>query len=79
MRTHQQIIADADGPTAMARKIGLQNAGSVYQWKRNDSIPAGYWAAIADAHIATLKELAEAADARRDHSKHPKPHAGPSA
>lgn len=56
----------------MARKLGLQNAGSVQQWKRNNSIPAAYWAAVADAGIAKLEELAKAADARRDASRRQK-------
>jgi len=64
MRSHQQIIEDANGSSAVARRIGAE-PGTVKQWKRLDSIPAPYWAALAGEKIATLEELAEAAAARR--------------
>jgi len=64
MRSHQQIIADAGGPSALARQLDIE-PGTVKQWKRLSSIPAPYWAAISDADIATLNELAEAAANRR--------------
>lgn len=53
------------GPTEMARKIGFDDPNTVHAWKRTESIPAPYWKAIADAGVATLEELAEAAAARR--------------
>jgi hypothetical protein len=64
MRTHQQIIAAANGPTALARQIGLEDAGPVHQWVRNNSIPAHYWTDVVEAGAATLEELAAAAKAR---------------
>lgn len=67
MRSHKQIIADADGPTAMARRLGMEDAGPVHQWVRNNSIPAPYWADVAEANIATLEELAHDAKGRRRH------------
>lgn len=64
MRTHQQIIEAASGPSALARALGI-DAGTAKQWRRGDSIPAPYWAAIAAAGIATLEELAEAASMKQ--------------
>ncbi|MDP1598988.1 hypothetical protein [Phenylobacterium sp.] len=65
MRSHQQIITDANGPSAVARIVGAE-AGTAKQWRRNDSIPAAYWAAMADAGLATLEELAVAAASKRE-------------
>ncbi len=65
MRTHLQIIKDAGGPSAIGRIVGAE-ANTAKQWKRNDSIPAPYWAALADAKVATLDELAKAAATRRE-------------
>ena len=62
--THSGIIERADGPAALARAIG-QDPNTVKAWKRNDSIPAPHWQAIADKGVATLQELAEAAAAKR--------------
>ena len=64
MRTHQQIIDDSQGPSALARVVGAE-PNTAKQWKRNDSIPAPYWDAIAKAGLATLEELAAAAASRR--------------
>lgn len=64
MRTHRQIIDDAKGPSAIARAIGAE-PNTAKQWRRNGSIPAPYWAALALAELATLEELADAASARR--------------
>jgi hypothetical protein len=60
MRTHEQIIAAANGPSALARIVGV-DAGTAKKWRKGDSIPAPYWEAIAEAKIATLEELAAAA------------------
>lgn len=66
MRTHSQIIDEAGGPSALARTPGVEvDPGTTKQWKRGDSIPAPYWAAIADAKLATLEELAEAASSKK--------------
>lgn len=65
MRSHQQVIDDAKGPSALAHTLGVE-PGTVKQWKRNNSIPAPYWQAISEADIATLDELAAAAATRRE-------------
>lgn len=64
MRSFQEIIKDAGGPTKLAQRISapLENAKA---WKRNNSIPAPYWQAIEEAQVATLQELAAAAAAKR--------------
>ena len=59
MRTHDQIIVEAGGPTFVARQVGAR-PGTVKQWRRAGSIPAPYWQAIAQLNLATLDELAEA-------------------
>ncbi|MGX1801022.1 carph-isopro domain-containing protein, partial [Brevundimonas naejangsanensis] len=59
MRSHDQIIIDAGGPSAVARKVGA-NPGTVKQWRRVGSIPAPYWQAFAQLNFATLDELAVA-------------------
>lgn len=59
MRTHDQIIVEAGGPTVVARQVGAR-PGTVKQWRRAGSIPAPYWQAIAQLNLATLDELAEA-------------------
>lgn len=64
MRTHRDIIEGAGGPSAIAKATGAE-PGTAKQWKRLDSIPAAYWAAIDASGIATLRELAEAAANRR--------------
>lgn len=64
MRTHQQIIDDAKGLSALARSVGAA-PNTAKQWRRNDSIPATYWAAIASNGFASLEELADAAEAKR--------------
>lgn len=63
MRTHQQIIDDADGPTAVSKFVDA-SPGTVKQWRRLDSIPGRYWDDLAEAKVATLKELAAAAKAK---------------
>lgn len=60
MRTHEQIIVDADGPAKVGHAIGVE-PGTVKQWKRLNSIPAPHWRAVVDAGLATLEELADAA------------------
>lgn len=58
-------IFERTGATEMARRIGFTDANTVHAWKRTDSIPAAYWKALAEAGIASLDELAEAAANRR--------------
>lgn len=59
MRTHDQIIVDAGGPTVVARQVGAR-PGTVKQWRRAGSIPAPYWQALALLKLASLDELAGA-------------------
>jgi len=63
MRTHLQIIQDAGGYQAVAQKVDLPKS-QVRFWERRGAIPDRYWKAVADAGLATLEELAEAAAAR---------------
>lgn len=74
MRTHEQIITDANGPSALARIVGV-DAGTAKKWRQGDSIPAPYWEAIAEAKIATLDELAAAA-ATKQRAQSVEPKAG---
>ena len=64
MATFLDIFARV-GATEMARRIGFDDPNTVHAWKRTGSIPSPHWKALADAGIATLEELAEAAAARR--------------
>jgi len=59
MRSHDQIITDAGGPSALSRRV-TATAGAIKQWRRSGSIPAPYWQGLADAGLATLEELAAA-------------------
>lgn len=72
MRTHAQIIIDADGPHAVARLIGphveaeavtLQKR--VRAWAVTGSIPGEYWALIERLGLATVAELAADAASRK--------------
>jgi len=64
MVTHIDIIERAGGPSALGRIVGA-SANTAKAWKRTGSIPAPFWAAIAEADIASLDELAGAVDRRR--------------
>lgn len=63
LRSHRDVIALAGGPSRLARMLKCP-AGRAQQWKRLDSIPPRYWAAIVLRGHASLEELAGAA-ARR--------------
>lgn len=69
MRTHNDIIDEAGGPTKFAALISAEGAlvepNLVFAWKRESSIPAAYWPRIVRANCATLDELAHAAEARK--------------
>jgi hypothetical protein len=54
----------ADRPRSAPRWTPV-DGNTVKGWKRNDSIPGPYWQAFADARIATLEELAAAAEEKR--------------
>ncbi|WP_404415466.1 carph-isopro domain-containing protein [Brevundimonas vesicularis] len=64
MRTFTKIIDDAGGPTILARAIG-DEPNTAHAWRRGESIPATRWNALARAGLATLQELANAAEAKR--------------
>lgn len=65
MRTHAQIVHDATVP-ALRRALADRGLAvpdpTVRSWTRrpdeHGSIPATYWAALAEAKITTLEELA---------------------
>lgn len=65
MRTHAEIIKDA-GTDALVERAGLPvSVHTVRSWRQRGGIPGEYWKAISDAGLATLNELAAAADVRR--------------
>ena len=72
MRSHTDIINDAGGVAAFARKIGAPY-NRVRQWPTADSIPAPYWKATVEQSLATFDELAIAADRRRPESANDAP------
>ena len=64
MRTHVEIIKAA-GTDAIVERAGLSvSVHTVRSWRQRGSIPGEYWKAISDAGLATLTELAAAADVR---------------
>lgn len=67
MRDHATIVRDY-GAQALARLLnaaGFVVHGSTPQrWADRSSIPGEYWAIISDRGLATLEELAAAADRR---------------
>jgi hypothetical protein len=72
MRTHQEVISEAGGAHVLAQLIAENVSGEVellrkrvWAWVRSDSIPGEYWALLADKGVATVNELAEAAEAKK--------------
>jgi hypothetical protein len=67
MRSHSSIIKDAGGPTVLHRTLGLEDEKlhAVRSWFQRDSIPPEYWPTMVDHGLATLDELALAAEAKR--------------
>ena len=64
--THGELIDRAGGPSKVGAVLEPPVDGNTVKgWKRNDSIPGPYWQTFANARIATLEELAEAAEAKR--------------
>lgn len=57
-------IIDRKGLAGTAEALGLPTK-NVRRWVDSDSIPADWWKPISEAEIATLEELAAAAEARR--------------
>lgn len=61
MRTHKQII-QATGADIVIARAGLSvSLHTVRSWQQRDAIPGEYWAALDQAEIAPLSELAQAA------------------
>lgn len=71
MRTHKQIIVDAGGALAIARRISRHATSDealrkrITAWLATDSIPGPYWKALSDHGFASLEELAAGAAKRR--------------
>lgn len=67
-RSHADIVR-AIGATELHRRLTgrgiVLTINGVQRWADRDSIPAEYWNALANEGIATLPELATAADARK--------------
>lgn len=61
--SHRDIIKSAGGPAALGRKINV-DPNTTKAWNRLDSIPAPHWVALAEAGVATLDQLAQAAAAK---------------
>ena len=62
--SHRDLITRGGGPSRVAEAIG-EDREKVKKWSAADSIPGPYWQAMQDGGIATLDELATAADRRR--------------
>ena len=64
--THAELIDRGGGPAKVGASIDPPVDGNTVKgWKRNDSVPGPYWQSFADARIATLEELAAAAEEKR--------------
>lgn len=64
--SHRDLIFRAGGPAKVGESLEpAVAANTVKAWALNDSIPGPYWQAFADAKLATLEELAAAAEAKR--------------
>lgn len=65
MRKHRDIIQAKGAEAVRAVLGGIVSIHTVRSWQQRDAIPGEYWAALASGHVATLGELAGAADERR--------------
>lgn len=67
MRDHATIVRD-HGAVALARSLNARgfnvHHSTPQRWADRGSIPGEYWKALADEGIASLAELAAAADPR---------------
>lgn len=64
--SHRDLIHRGGGPAKFGDSLEPPVSGNtVKAWSLNDSIPGPYWQSIADAKLATLEELAAAAEAKR--------------
>lgn len=64
MRTHAQIVEDGGGYKAVAEKLSLPSERARF-WAMRDSIPGEFWKKVSDGGLATLEELAAAAEAKK--------------
>ena len=65
MKTHRDIIQAAGADTVRQVLDAVVSIHTVRSWQQRDAIPGEYWAALAAGHVATLEDLAIAANARR--------------
>jgi hypothetical protein len=72
MRTHTDIITDANGPHAVARLITPHVEADevtvqkrVRAWVVSKSIPGEYWALLERLGVASMEELASEAASRK--------------
>ena len=69
MRDHATIVRSY-GAQNLARLLNSEgfevHSTTPQRWADRNSIPGEYWAVMAEKEIATLEELASAADRRRD-------------
>jgi hypothetical protein len=64
--SHRDLIFRAGGPAKVGDSLKPPVDGNtVKAWARLDSIPGPYWQGFAEAQLATLEELAAAAEAKR--------------
>ena len=64
--THAELIERGGGPAKVGSLLDPPVDGNtVKAWKRCDSIPGPYWQAFQNANLATLEELAAAAEDKR--------------
>lgn len=69
MRTHSEIVADAD-----CEKIAELRGASIHtvrSWGQRNSIPAEHWPAFVSAGAATLEELAAGVKPRKPRDAEP--------
>lgn len=67
MRDHRQIIDDAGGKAALVNLLAPTAdiaPSRVRFWHRRNSIPAEWWACLDRSGVASLSELAKAAEAK---------------
>ena len=72
MKTHHEIIKSAGGPHALAERVHERAGGElatvqsrVRGWSMQSSIPGEYWPLMVELGVATLGDLAAAAEARK--------------
>jgi hypothetical protein len=67
MRSHSDIVKEFGASklyAALADRFELHQT-TPQRWADRDSIPGEYWKALSDLNVATLEELAEGANRKR--------------